>query len=329
VAYKWLSDLKGKGCLGSSIVRKSLLDDRQGERYQFLQHCFLTGRYELLLLSLSSHILRLRLPKRYPESKRLVLSSIPDVESLRVHCLSHTYQLSRNARRRKQIYQETQSFATLLREKDRILSEKERTCKHDLDVDLILHQCQMEEARWERSWTTIKNEWILDTLQKSLSPIPPIDFFSQSYQEAFTNHKPSSKQRSPTTIQASSKQSETNIANLFAMDKQLSEEIAHLETTVTPPSSINTTTTPSPRRKSASFRKSLPPTPLTTPSPSPEKSRTNAHNLRFTRSSSRLSQSSSESPRPLRRMASDHCTTSLENGANGSENVAIVEECVE
>ena len=33
IAYKWLSDLKAKGFLGSTIIRKSLLDDRQGERY--------------------------------------------------------------------------------------------------------------------------------------------------------------------------------------------------------------------------------------------------------------------------------------------------------
>lgn len=32
VAYKWLSDLKAKGALGGAIVRKSLLEDRQGER---------------------------------------------------------------------------------------------------------------------------------------------------------------------------------------------------------------------------------------------------------------------------------------------------------
>ena len=318
VTYKWLSELKGKGYLGSTIIRKSLLDDRQGERHTLLT-MMLTIRYELLLMSLSSYILRLRLPKNYPESTRLALNPTPtDIESLRIHCLLHSYQLSRNARNRNQIHKQTQSFSRLLHEKDAKLSERERTCKRDLDVNLIFQQCQMEESRWEKNWTSIKNEWVLETLRKSLSSTPPIDFFSQSYQQAFSNYKPTSKKSSPTIIQTSSKNSETNITNLLVIEKELLEEISHLETTIPPE-----VKTPTHRKSPSSFRKSLPPTPLTTPSPSPEKSRMpngsgsggGGYNLRFVRSSSRLSTSSSESPRPMiRRMTSDHRISPLGNG---------------
>jgi len=254
---------------------------------------------------LSSYILRLRIPKRFPESRRLALSTTPDIDSLRVHCLTHSYQLSQNARRRKQIHQETQSFATLLREKDRTLTDKEKSLKFDLDVNLINQQCRAEELRWERNWTTIRNEWIIETLRTTLHPKPPIDFLSQSYQDAFANKIPPTNKRPATLVHVSSTISETNIANLIALDKELTNEIAHLEATVPP-------TATAPPRKS-SLKKSLPPTPLTTPSPSPDKSRTsNAYNLRFTRSSSRLSTRSStefpHQPTSTRKMSSDHCT---------------------
>jgi hypothetical protein len=220
-----------------------------------------------------------------------------------VHCLTHSYQLSQNARRRKQIHQETQSFATLLREKDRNVTDKEKSLKFDLDVDLIHKQCRAEELRWERNWTTIRNEWIIETLRTTLSPRPPIDFLSQSYQDAFANKIPSTTKPPATLVRVSSTISETNIANLLAMDKELSAEIAHLEAAAPP------TTTP-PRK--SSIRKSLPPAPLTTPSPNSSKPRTNAYNLRFSRSSSRLStRSSTEFPHhstTTTTMSSDHCT---------------------
>jgi hypothetical protein len=298
VAYKWLSDLKAKGCLGATIVRKSLLDDRQGERCPHSQTWYLiTARYELLLLALSSHILCLRLPNGLPESRRLALSNTPDVELARVHCLIHMYQLSLDTRRRKQIHRETQSFATLLKEKDRIVSEKERNLRKNIDIESIIQQCQAEESRWERNWTTIKAEWVVDALRKSLSATPPQDFLSLSYQEAFINRNPSFTQPSPTTIQISSILSQTNIANLIAMEKQLSDEITRLESTLRP----------TPPRKS-SLRKSLPPTINITPSTSPDKHKTNGYNLQFTRSPSRLSRSTSESPRSLTAMASEHGT---------------------
>jgi hypothetical protein len=254
-------------------------------------------RYELLLLSLSSYILRFSLPKEFPESRRLVLGTgNVDSESVRVHVLMHTYQLSRDVRRRKQIYQETQSFAALLREKEQLLNEKERNRKKNLDFKGIVQQCSTEQSRWDRNWTTIKGEWILDSIKQSLSPTPPTNFFSQSYHTAFINHIPSPKRETPTIIQSSNTTSETNIANLVSLEKSLTEEIALLEKELGPFT---------PTRKS-SIRNSLPPTPTKTPSPSP--SRTNAYNLRFSRSASRLSRSSSESPRS--RMTAEHCMPS-------------------
>jgi hypothetical protein len=252
---------------------------------------------------LSSFILRSSLPPDgLPISRQLVLSTTPNTEALRIQCLIHSYQLSRDVRRRKRIYHETHSFAALLREKDTTLYEKERTRNLDLDVDLTIRQCKAEELRWERNWPTIKNEWIVDSVRTSLSPTPPHDFFTQSYEEAFTkNHTPPPTKQMQTIIQASSTLSQTNISNLRTMEKDLLDEIAELEKTVT----ITTTSTTTTPRKSP-FRKSLPPTPNITPSPSPDRSRTNGHNLRFMRSSSRLSRSSSESPLSSRAVSADH-----------------------
>jgi hypothetical protein len=120
-----------------------------------------------------------------------------------------------------------------------------------------------------------------------------MDFLSQSYKEAYYNHSPSFSIPSPSTIQISTNSSKANISNLLALEKQLSDDIATLETIVTPQTS--------PREK-RSNRYSMPPTPRITPSPTDKK--TNGFNLQFTRSMSRLSRSSSESPRSMR---SEHC----------------------
>jgi len=49
VVFKWLTDLKRAGQLGNILVRKTLLDDCSGERY------------EELLLALSTTVLRDRI----------------------------------------------------------------------------------------------------------------------------------------------------------------------------------------------------------------------------------------------------------------------------
>ncbi|GAO47378.1 hypothetical protein SAICODRAFT_8923 [Saitoella complicata NRRL Y-17804] len=54
VAFKWLSDLKQSGALGPTIVRRSLLEDCQGERY------------EELILAFSSYVLRESLMRGLP-----------------------------------------------------------------------------------------------------------------------------------------------------------------------------------------------------------------------------------------------------------------------
>src|SRR5271170_2930823 len=101
-----------------------------------------TSRYELLLLALSSYILRIKVPDGFTESKRLALSTIPcDNETLQVHCLVHSYQLSKHVRTRRKIHNETQSFAHLLHDQDQELSDKEKTRNRNLDVEGIHQQC--------------------------------------------------------------------------------------------------------------------------------------------------------------------------------------------
>ena len=282
--------------LGSTIVRKSLLEDRQGERYSRNEKS--DRRYELLILALSSYILRVTLPKPYSASHRLALESSPDVESLQVHCLMHSYQLARDVRKRKQVNGETQSFAKVLLEKEELLNQKERMQTTKVDVDSVVQDITAEKQRWERNWTTMKGDWVLDGLRTTISPLSPTHFFTQSYQDAFANHTPSSaNQPTPTVIQASSALADENISRFVTMERDLSAEITRLEGLLghhTPP-------------RRSSFRKSLTPAPRT-PSPSPEKQRANGYNLRFSRSMSRLSRSASESPKSPRSLTSDNGT---------------------
>jgi hypothetical protein len=124
-------------------------------------------RYELLLLALSSFILRRQLPAAFPDSRGLVLRDDPDIELTRAHCLIHSYQLSKDTRRRNQIRKETNSFSTLLQNKDKELSNRERNLNPNLDADVIFQQCINEKARWEKNWNTVRGEWILTSLKST------------------------------------------------------------------------------------------------------------------------------------------------------------------
>src|SRR5262249_41342859 len=143
--------------------------------------------------------------------------------------LMHNYKLSKDVRRRRRIHEETQSFARLLRQKEAELDEKERKRTNNLDVNAVNQQCAAEEARWDRNWPAIKGDWILTSVKNSISPTPPTDFFSQSYDEAFRNHHPSFFKRPTTVIQLCSNATEQSISNFIALEKQLNDEIAALE----------------------------------------------------------------------------------------------------
>jgi hypothetical protein len=229
-----------------------------------------------------------------------------------VHCLIHTYQLSRDVRRRHQIHTSTQSFARLLHEKSTHLTLKEKAQTHKINYPSILQDCRLEESRWERNWTTpLRGEYILDTLKTTLTPFPPTDFFSQSYEEAFGNYVPCVVTAPRSCIQSSSNSITTNITNLMDMEKDLHAQITRLETVLGPINPVitssggsgglspNVKTTP----RKTSLRKSLPPTPITTPGSSP---RRGGGGLEFTRSYSRLERRASESPLSARGLTSEH-----------------------
>lgn len=272
-------------------------------------------RYELLLLSLSSYILRSTLPHDYPSSRQLALHPAPSPDLLRIHCLLHTYQLARDVRARRKIRKDTQSFSKLLHSKDNELTAKEKAQKTKLNYESIVEDCRIEEQRWERNWTALRGEYIIDNLKTTLTPIPPVDFFSQSYEEAFKQHGiPSQVVQPRSCIQSSSTNITTNIANLKEMEKDLHAQIHRLETVLGP---INPVTVASPGGTASpggsgvhgsprkSFRKSLPPTPITTPGSSPRR----VGGLEFTRSYSRLERRASESPSSSRELATEHGTS--------------------
>jgi len=231
-------------------------------------------------------------------SREVALSATPDPEVLQVHCLMHSYKLSRDLQNRKRIRLETMSFANLLKEKDTRLTARERNLNRNLDINAVIQQCRAEESRWDRNWTSVKGEWVLNAIRATLSSTPPPDFFGQSYDQAFTEHNPIYTKQSVSVIQASSNTFESNIANLLSMEQEISEDIVRLETAV---SSLHTP-------KKSSSRKSLPQTAhthsrypsLSSPDrPKPSK----RSSLQFTKSSSSISQLSrraSESPCSMR-----------------------------
>jgi len=246
------------------------------------------GRYELLLLSLSSHILRQTLPNRYPSSTRLALSPPPtkpyDIDLLRTHNLLHTYTLSHLARQRQKARVQACSFSRLLHEKATDLAAREKRSTHTLDFKTVVSSCDAELARWERHWTNIRNDWVLESLKKALSPEPPTEFFSLSYEKAFARNTALEEKRPiQTTITSATGQSESNIANLIAAEHSLKDEITALEASNSIASTPSRASTPDLRRTSLRGRKSLPPTPVKTPSPN------RGAQLQFKRSTSRLS----------------------------------------
>jgi hypothetical protein len=251
------------------------------------------SRYELLLLSLSSYILKRSIPETFPESKRLALHPCPSNEAVKVHCLMHSYTLSKHTRQHSEIYGNTQHFAKLLNEKDKVQSQKERSRKQNIDIPQIHNQCSNEISRWTQNWTAIKAEYILTSLSSTLSPLPPTEFLSQSYDNAFKNIHPRTPPPSTSPIIQSSKSSQTTMTQLIQLEKELTLECARLEALVSPPGP----------RKTGSLRKSLPPT-TRTPEVSPRK----REGLHFTRSMERLVRSVSESPRAMR-MDKRHCIT--------------------
>ena len=246
-------------------------------------------RYELLLLALSTYVLRNKIPTKTFRGSRKLLEEPKAEDVVKVHELIHLYALSKDIRRRNQVHKETQSFSKLLREKDAVLTQKEKSRPQYLDIDSVHKDCNSEVIRWERYWTAIKGDWILENIRATLSPTPPSDFFSQSYEEAFKNYAPDKPKVPGNIIQHATNTSQNNIANLRAMEISLHEEIKRLEGEVTP-------ATPSRR---TSLRKSMPPVPSTLAPPSPK------NGIQFKRSMSRLGRSVSEEP-PSRGMASEH-----------------------
>lgn len=221
----------------------------------------------------------------------------------------HLSRLSTDVRRRHQIHHQTQSFSHLLHTKHSQLTQKEAAQTNKINYPSLVQDCRVEESRWERNWTTLKGEYILDTLKETLTPVPPLDFFSQSYEEAFTRHGgPEKAERAKSIVVGSSASIRSSIANLGDMERDLEAQIVRLETVLGPlsPSSYGAGTgtgtgsssaTTTPRK---GVRKSLPPTPVLTPSSSPR------GRLEFTRSYSRLERRASESPLRGRGLVSEH-----------------------
>ena len=286
-------------------MRKSLLEDRQGERY------------ELLLLALSTFVLKRRIQEtishqreystEWEQAKGLVTTEVEwsreGQTKMQVWCLLCEYALSKQVRSRRAVREKTNSFVELLRHHETLVTQKEKALNPDIDFTKVVRESENEYSRWTKNWMGLQGEWFLQTLQGQLSSIPPKEFLSQSYEDAFSQQKPITQKKKASVVHASSVASQSTIATLQDKQIELQDDIARLEKEllVAAPQRNGTHTS-----VSGGTRSSLPPTPNKTPVKTPERARSRMserNGLQFLRKEESPSviarRSVSESPRAM------------------------------
>jgi len=304
-AYKVLLELKTTGVLSGNgvVVRKSLLEDRQGERY------------ELLLLALSTYVLKQRLRERETGDWSLAREvTLYEGEwnrelqlRIQVWCLVCEYVLSKDVCYRRTLREKTSTFSALLRDHEGNVERKEKNLNPDIEFGKVVRESENEYSRWTKHWIGLQGEWFLQTLQQQLSSIPPKEFLSQSYTEAFLRQTPITQKKKASIVHASSTTSQSQISALQDKELDLKDEIIRLEKEL----AIH-----SPQRNGVSNtpgRSSLPSTPSKAVKTS-ERRTSERNGLAFLRkedSSAVKRRSVSESPRGMSRVHG--------NSVNGNE----------
>lgn len=151
--FRWLSDLKRDRVLGASTVRRSLLDDCAGERY------------EDLLLSLSSYVYKARCQNiarnSVPSRRSIQIALNPDssLETLEVHNLIQSYRLSKLSEARNLALSSYHAFAAKLVEFDSSVTAhdtvRESSATQDIQAELENEMHRIKNACSSTDWITL------------------------------------------------------------------------------------------------------------------------------------------------------------------------------
>ncbi|BFZ63002.1 hypothetical protein YB2330_004114 [Saitoella coloradoensis] len=152
VTFKWLSDLKQSGALGQTIIRRSLLEDCQGERY------------EDLILAFSSYVLRESLMRELPSQSDLLKlgQAAPTLSAseLQQSVGEQTQRLQSLQTARKQAEEAAATFSAALDVKDNDLEQRTRDVgKHS---NTSAAELQVLRQQHEHLLQTFTSQWTGD-----------------------------------------------------------------------------------------------------------------------------------------------------------------------
>ncbi|CUS09529.1 unnamed protein product [Tuber aestivum] len=183
VVFKWLTDLKRAGQLGNILVRKTLLDDCSGERY------------EELLLALSTTVLRDRIENGFFKdltqgTYAYNQTSSPAPRDLKILILAHQASLSQLLHARRLSKAQWASFSAFLDSKETEISALSQSLLRSSTEDTQKSLPRGYEEDVLRKW---RNNWLgdqrwLDILLQGDPEFTREQFFELPFERALTKH---------------------------------------------------------------------------------------------------------------------------------------------
>ncbi|PWW74011.1 hypothetical protein C7212DRAFT_299466 [Tuber magnatum] len=183
VVFKWLTDLKRAGQLGNILVRKTLLDDCSGERY------------EELLLALSTTVLRDRIENGFFKdvaqgTYAYNQASSPAPRDLKILILAHQVSLSQLLHARRLSKAQWASFSAFLDTKETEISALSqsllRSSAEDTKKPLAWGYEEDVLRKWRNNW--LGDQRWLDILLQGDPEFTREQFFELPFEKALTKH---------------------------------------------------------------------------------------------------------------------------------------------
>ncbi|KAG0636403.1 HAUS augmin-like complex subunit 6 N-terminus-domain-containing protein [Tuber brumale] len=184
VVFKWLTDLKRAGQLGNILVRKTLLDDCSGERY------------EELLLALSTTVLKDRIENGFFKdvtqgTYAYNQTSSPAPRDLKVLILAHQASLSQLLHARRLSKAQWASFSAFLDTKEIEISALSqsliRSSAEDTQKSLPRGYEEDVLRKWRNNW--LGDQRWLDILLQGDPEFTREQFFELPFEKALTKHE--------------------------------------------------------------------------------------------------------------------------------------------
>ncbi|CAZ82828.1 unnamed protein product [Tuber melanosporum] len=184
VVFKWLTDLKRAGQLGNILVRKTLMDDCSGERY------------EELLLALSTTVLKDRIENGFFKdvaqgTYAYNQTSSPAPRDLKVLTLAHQASLSQLLHARRLSKAQWASFSAFLDTKETEISALSqsliRSSAEDTQKSLPRGYEEDVLRKWRNNW--LGDQRWLDILLQGDPEFTREQFFELPFEKALTKHE--------------------------------------------------------------------------------------------------------------------------------------------